>query len=1139
VEFTDSITPLKNKFLLFYLIFCFGQLLWVGKVWGQCTVTINDNTDYTLPAGNNNARICINFNGNRSGFIALGNNAGVTVIISSTTTFTGAINQTSPAAYSIELNGSIRGNRTLENGSLLIISSGGQYDNSGTLTVNNGSVNIRTGGSISRPVIVNNASSYSNSGTSAGAVTLRNASTFNNENGATFSSSLTMEGTSNYINRGTHSGSLLMNGTNTVVTNEGTMTFINLNGSKSVFNNTSPGVLTVNQNGYAFNFNFNNTGRAIFTGVGDLAINNPIINSGILIHKNYTNINLNGGSLENTGSIQMTGNLNINRTLNSLTGSLTIGGNLTNNRSSELGNTNVSGNFVSNDLVQLAGALTVGGNMTVNNSKILSANYNQCNSISVTGIFTNFGTVSGNNLGIPGGRPPLIVNKAHNTGNAVIGGTVVDPSLSCDCRTSYSAKGTFYVPAGVTQITIEMIGGGGRGGNQTSNGRAGGGGGGAYSRITIPVTPGEPLGVFVGEGGNSTTANGGTTYVTRDPALSPTTASILFAGGGIAGANNVITGGNAGVADARSGRISFAGGRGSDSNGSGSGGGGSAAASNQIGNVGNVTNGGADPIGIGGPGGNGYAFNSAGAAPIGPFGGGGGGSNSNGSNQLGGNGSVGQVIIYYSCANPDPCSRIISSGTTGDYTIIEYFCDGTWSPPEGLSEYEVLIVGGGGAGGRTFTEDKTKSGGGGGGGAVVSLSFSITNGITGSPVYNIDIGEGGNGSATDTTASQRDGRLSSFNNGTRYIAGGGAGGGSSGGSSLLLVNGRSGSQNSSGGGGGARFNKDLGSGGISDGMGFNGGGGNTSSGNNDNKSGGGGGGAAGNGADATINGSNGGSGGSGKLTAINGTSLRYGAGGGGGSGATPGSGGIGGGGSGGNKDTTAQNGITNTGSGGGGAGGSLDDRAGGNGGSGVVIIRYQNFRILPVEFLYFNASFNSPIRTGELSWATAKEWENSHFEIERSINNIKSWTVIDQVAGAGYSDSPVAYSFQDGNLPAAGGIVYYRLKQVDFSGTYAYSDTKSIKVAAIKGKGAWIAYPNPSSEKNTVTVDLLNRSVYYDEPILIQISDIRGVSEVFTVNQIESISEVVNAYLDRSVSGVYILQLIWGNRSQQIKLLRE
>ncbi|MBK8709314.1 MAG: hypothetical protein IPN30_12625 [Flavobacteriales bacterium] len=50
---------------------------------------------------------------------------------------------------------------------------------------------------------------------------------------------------------------------------------------------------------------------------------------------------------------------------------------------------------------------------------------------------------------------------------------------------TFSNSGSFTVPAGVTEVTVECWGGGGRGGRQTSNGRGGGGGGGAYSRSTI------------------------------------------------------------------------------------------------------------------------------------------------------------------------------------------------------------------------------------------------------------------------------------------------------------------------------------------------------------------------------------------------------------------------------------------------------------------------------------------------------------------------------------------------------------------------------------------------------------------------------------------------------------------------------
>jgi hypothetical protein len=1031
VEFTDSITPLKNKFLLFYLIFCFGQLFWLGKLVGQ-TFTSNQNGNWNTPGiwTRTNPNGCIILRNAPPPINAYAAICQVDVVINHTVFFD------SPTA-------------SFGGGYFRILTVNGA---GGNLTFQ-GSVDFNTAGS-SLPAPNNVIFNLSN----GGQINIPNGTLTLNRGGV-----INLSGNSTLLVRD------LIIGDNSPIINVD-------EGSRLIVLNT-----TELKSGATLNIS------------GGFETRDLILSSGGRV------------DLSNTSRTYISNNVNINN------------GQISSNGNSDIyvkGNFNQSGGGVYNGSGNSKAFILGVHNVNANNSLLLSGS----SKFSVTGSTSSWSS------------GPTVTQSACYRSNNRIDGT------GCAvCSEPYNTDGTFYVPEGVTSVTVEIIGAGGGGSTRTSNGRGGGGGGGAFSRSIVTVNPGEPIFINVGIGGSPNSA-GEDSWIARTTTI---TDALALARGGSSAPANSQNRGNGGASTGIGDTQYLGGNGGTRTSGSNGGGGGSSAGSSSDGvNVGNSNAGGTAPLG-GGSGGQGATSNSV-SGFIGAFpgGGGGGGFRSSNPGGMAGNGGNGQVIITYSCpVEQSPCSRIISSGTTGDYTIIEYFCDGTWSPPEGLSEYEVLIVGGGGAGGRTFTEDKTKSGGG--GGAVVSLSFSITNGITGSPVYNIDIGEGGNGSATDTNASQRDGRLSSFNNGTRYIAGGGAGGGSSGGSSLLLVNGRSGSQNSSGGGGGARFNKDLGSGGISDGMGFNGGGGNTSNGNDTNKSGGGGGGAAGNGADATIDGSNGGSGGSGKLTAINATSLRYGAGGGGGSGATPGSGGIGGGGSGGNEDATAKNGITNTGSGGGGAGGSSDVRTGGNGGSGVVIIRYQNFRILPVEFLYFNASFNSPIRTGELSWATAKEWENSHFEIERSINNIKSWTVIDQVAGAGYSDSPVAYSFQDGNLPVAGGIVYYRLKQVDFSGTYAYSDTKSIKVAAIKGKGAWIAYPNPSSEKNTVTVDLLNRSVYYDEPILIQISDIRGVSEVFTVNQIESISEVVNAYLDRSVSGVYILQLIWGNRSQQIKLLRE
>src|SRR5690606_1147130 len=64
-------------------------------------------------------------------------------------------------------------------------------------------------------------------------------------------------------------------------------------------------------------------------------------------------------------------------------------------------------------------------------------------------------------------------------------------TLGSEVVVPFNSSGTWQVPAGVTQITVEAWGGGGRGGARTSgnNVALAGGGGGAYSKSTLSVTP--------------------------------------------------------------------------------------------------------------------------------------------------------------------------------------------------------------------------------------------------------------------------------------------------------------------------------------------------------------------------------------------------------------------------------------------------------------------------------------------------------------------------------------------------------------------------------------------------------------------------------------------------------------------------
>lgn len=104
------------------------------------------------------------------------------------------------------------------------------------------------------------------------------------------------------------------------------------------------------------------------------------------------------------------------------------------------------------------------------------------------------------------------------------------------------------VPAGVTQITVEVWGGGGGGGGSPDAGGAAfghGGGGGGYGRQIVTVTPGTNLSITVGAGGtgqktnSNPGANGGTSTVSgmvAPPASVSATGGRGGSSGGIEGA---------------------------------------------------------------------------------------------------------------------------------------------------------------------------------------------------------------------------------------------------------------------------------------------------------------------------------------------------------------------------------------------------------------------------------------------------------------------------------------------------------------------------------------------------------------------------------------------------------------------------
>jgi hypothetical protein len=112
---------------------------------------------------------------------------------------------------------------------------------------------------------------------------------------------------------------------------------------------------------------------------------------------------------------------------------------------------------------------------------------------------------------------------------------------------------------------------------------------------------------------------------------------------------------------------------------------------------------------------------------------------------------------------------------------------------------------------------------------------------------------------------------------------------------------------------------------------------------------------------------------------------------------------------------------------------------------------------VPVELTSFAANVNN-LGQVVLNWETASELNNLGFEIERRTETSEFRTV-GFVEGNGTTTQQNSYSYID--KAAEQGINYYRLKQVDFNGTYDYSDVVEVEVVGPLTFELAQNYPNP------------------------------------------------------------------------------
>ena len=169
----------------------------------------------------------------------------------------------------------------------------------------------------------------------------------------------------------------------------------------------------------------------------------------------------------------------------------------------------------------------------------------------------------------------------------------------------------------------------------------------------------------------------------------------------------------------------------------------------------------------------------------------------------------------------------------------------------------------------------------------------------------------------------------------------------------------------------------------------------------------------------------------------------------------------------------------------------------------------ENATILPVNLIDFIGVLES--NKVKLQWATASEYNNSGFTVQRSTDG-SNFTDIGWVAGLNIATGS-SYSYYDANI-AKGNKYYYRLKQVDTDGKFTIS--KVVTVFYSGSNSIVSIYPNPVTDNLVIQ----NNSLVQNTDIII----IDAAGKIIYQKQV-LLNSKVNLSTTSWNAGVYIIKI--------------
>ena len=186
------------------------------------------------------------------------------------------------------------------------------------------------------------------------------------------------------------------------------------------------------------------------------------------------------------------------------------------------------------------------------------------------------------------------------------------------------------------------------------------------------------------------------------------------------------------------------------------------------------------------------------------------------------------------------------------------------------------------------------------------------------------------------------------------------------------------------------------------------------------------------------------------------------------------------------------------------------------------------YTVIPVELTSFAADLLD--NRIQLNWSTASELNNAGFEVQRSEESLM-WSSLGFIDGAGTTEEIHFYEFVDDN--PLRGKSYYRLRQIDFDGTYRIYGPVEVNFEPVYTFALEQNYPNPFNP---------NTRISWQSPVggwhSLKVYDVLGNEVAVLVDEFKSGGHhEVTWNAGEYTSGVYFYSLQSGEYSAVKKLI--